>query len=429
MVKIKQNDTEQTIAVPSAIDVGTKGWDTSIRKSTNGVENRAFTLARNAILSDNSYNSYTANAINNSKLNLVDDDYTPLQKDDILNNVSIPNTTEVTKLQALNARTVGLTKAYTAQSPVTINSSNVISDANNYDYSSGYLPDVDNTEPAAISNLRENIGYRGATASGTDITAEDLVSDYNEQASYTGLITTINANLIFTRGSTGVYLTFTQGDLDYDVEPFTGRLCVTRHGRLKEIDTYYLPTFNPRDNFTYNSSGTYVADVWKSYSKTSNGDDANKGILMTSTLPVDIMLLSDGRWLLLPNQVIAIGNMYDNSTGNIYGSFTLFSDFSCIANWWWKPTSNPSDNLVYARTQIAVNTENNYTSITQTPFGQTTGYTSAYASGGSIFCNQNRSMDTTTADAALGARAYLGYNYSWCQNSYTRGYFMQARSI
>lgn len=429
MVKIKQNDTEQTIAVPSAVSIGTNGWDTTIKKSTNGVENRAFTLARNSILSDNSYNSYTANSINNARLGLVDNDYTPLQKDDILDNVSIPDTTDATKLHALNARSVGLTKAYTAQSPVTI-SSNVISDANNFDYPSSYIPNEDDTNPANIVYTKTVSGYRSATVSGNDITAEDLEGDYVEQASYTGLITTINANLIFDHGSSGNYLTFTQSDLDQDVEPFTGRLCVTRQGKLTEIDsTWNIPYFSSSSCSTYNSSGNWLASVWSAYNKTSNGDALyNEGVLTTSTLPVEIMLLSDGRWLLLPNQVIAIGNMYDNSTGNIYGAFTVFSDFSWIANWWWKPTANPSDNLALATIKSVNNTTTSFTSITQTPFGQTTSYTSAYASGGSIFSQNYRSIDTSTTSPAMGQNAFSA-NYAWCQNSYTRGYFMQARSV
>lgn len=430
MVKIKQNDTEQTIAVPSSVPVGTEGWDTSIKKSTNGVENRAFTLARNALLSDNQYNSYTINSINNAKSGLVDDNYIPLQKDAILDNVSIPDTNEITKLHALNARSVGLTKAYTAENPVTI-SNNRISDANNFDYPSGYLPGVDNTEPAALGNLKENCGYRSATANGYDITAGDFTSDYEEQASYTGLITTINANLIFDHGSSGNYLTFTQGDLNQDVEPFTGRLCVTRQGALTEIDaTWALPYFGIAYAQTYNSSGDYVAEVWKGSQKSSNGDALyNKGVLTASTLPVEIMLLSDGHWLLLPNQVIATGNIYDNTTGNIYGAFTVFSDLSWIANWYWKPTKNPSDNLVYADPAPIRNSSKNYMSITQTTFGQTTSYTSVYASGGSIFSQEARSIDTSKASSRLGQNALSWQNYSWCQNSYTRGYFMQVRSV
>lgn len=430
MVKIKQNDTEQTIAVPSAVSIGTNGWDTTIKESTNGVENRAFTLARNSILSDNSYNGYTVNSINNAKSGLVDDNYTPLQKDDILGNVSIPDTTEVTKLHALNARSVGLTKAYTAQSPVTINSSNVISDNNNFDYPSTYIPNADDTDPANIVYTKTVSGYRSATLSGNDITAEDLEGDYYEQASYTGFITTINANLIFDHGSSGNYLTFTQGDLDGDVEPFTGRLCVTRQGKLTEVDsTWNIPYFNIKSCSTYNSSGNWVADVWNARSKTSNSDALyNKGVLTTSSLPVEIMLLSDGRWLLLPNQVIAIGNMYDISTNNIYGAFTVFSDFSWIANWWWKPTASPSDNLALVEVKPVNNTTPSFTSITQTPFGQTTGYTSAYASGGSIFSQNLRSIDTSTESPAMGQNAF-GSNYAWCQNNYTRGYFMQVRSV
>lgn len=430
MVKIKQNDTESTIAVPSSVPVGTEGWDTSIKKSTNGVENRAFTLARNALLSDNQYNSYTAYSINNAKNGLVNDNYTPLQKDAILDNVSIPDTNEITKLHALNARSVGLTKAYTAESPVTI-SNNRISDANNFDYPSGYLPGVDNTEPAALGNLKENCGYRGATANGYDITAEDFTSDYEEQASYTGLVTTINVNLMFDHNSSGNHLTFTQGDLDQDVEPFTGRLCVTRQGTLTEIDaTWALPYFTIANVKTYNSSGDYVAGVWSAREKSSNGDALyNKGVLTTSTLPVEIMLLSDGHWLLLPNQVIAVGNMYDNTTGNIYGAFTVFSDLSWTAHWYWKPTENPSDNLVYADPAPIRNSSKNYMSITQVTFGQTTSYTSVYASGGSIFSREARSIDTSTASSKLGQNALSWQNYSWCQNSYTRGYFMQVRSI
>ena len=426
MVKIKQNDTEQTIAVPSAVNIGTNGWDTVIKKSTNGVENRAFTLARNNILSDNSYNSYTAYSVNNAKLNLVDDNYTPLQKDDILDNVSIPDTTEVTKL---NARSVGLTKPYTAQSPVTI-SNNRIVDANNFDYPSGSIPNEDDTNPANIVYTKTVSGYRGVTVSGNDITAEDLEGDYIEQASYTGLITTINANLVFDHGSSGNYLTFTQGDLNQDVEPFTGRLCVTRQGKLTEVDgTWNIPYFSITSCSTYNSSGNWVADVWNARSKASNSDALyNKGVLTTSSLPVEIMLLSDGRWLLLPNQVIAIGNMYDNSTNNIYGAFTVFSDFSWIANWWWKPTANPSDNLALADIKPVRNATPSFTSITQTPFGQTTDYTSAYASGGSIFSQNYRSIDTSTASPNMGQNAFSS-NYAWCQNNYTRGYFMQARSV
>lgn len=430
MVKIKQNDTEQTIAVPSALDIGTNGWDTTIRKSTNGVENRAFTLARNAILSDNSYNSYTANSINNAKSSLVDDNYTPLQKDDILDNVSIPDSDTVSDLHTLNARSVGLTKPYTAQSPVTI-SNNVISDANNFDYPSMYIPNADdNANPANITYTKMVSGYRSTTLSGYDITAEDLEGDYIEQASYTGLITTINANLLFDHGSSGNYLTFTQGDLDQDVEPFTGRLCVTRQGKLTEVDaTWNLPYFTTTSGQTYNSSGSWVASAWSAYNKTSN-DDAlyNKGVLTTSSLPVEIMLLSDGRWLLLPNQVIATGNMYDNSTGNIYGAFTVFSDFSWIAHWWWKPTANPSDNLALVDIKPVRNATPSFTSITQTPFGQTTSYTSAYTSGGSIFSQNYRSIDTSTDSPAMGQSAFSA-NYAWCQNSYTRGYFMQARSV
>lgn len=430
MVKIKQNDTESTIAVPSSVPVGTEGWDTSIKKSTNGVENRAFTLARNALLSDNQYNSYTVYSINNAKSGLVDDNYTPLQKDAILNNVSIPDTNEVTKLHALNARSVGLTKAYTAESPVTIRG-NRISGNNGFDYPSGYLPDVDNTEPANIVYTKTVSGYRGATLSGNDITAEDLEGDYVEQASYTGFITTINVNLLFNHGSSGNYLTFTQGDLDQDVEPFTGRLCVTRQGTLTEIDaTWALPYFGITNVNTYNSSGDYVAKVWNGRQKSSNGEDLyNKGVLTTSTLPVEIMLLSDGRWLILPNQVIAIGNLYDNSTNNIYGAFTVFSDLSWTAHWYWKPTENPSDNLVYADPAPIRNSSKNYMSITQTTFGQTTSYTSAYTSGGSIFSREARSIDTSTASSRLGQNALSWQNYSWCQNSYTRGYFMQVRSI
>ena len=430
MVKIKQNDTEQVIAVPSEVPVGTEGWDTSIKKSTNGVENRAFTLARNALLSDNQYNSYTAYSINNAKNGLVDDNYTPLQKDAILNNVSIPDSNTESDLHTLNARTVGLTKAYTAESPVTI-SNNRISDANNFDYPSGCFPNEDDSNPANIVYTKTVSGYRGATASGYDITAEDLEGDYVEQASYTGFITTINANLIFDHGGSGNYLTFTQGDLDYDVEPFTGRLCVTRHGTLTEIDaTWGLPYFGIADASTYNSSGDYVAEVWNGLQKSSNGDALyDKGVLTTSTLPVEIMLLSDGHWLLLPNQVIATGNLYDNTTGNIYGAFTVFSDLSWTAHWYWKPTKNPSDNLVYADPAPIRNTSKNYMSITQATFGQTTSYTSAYASGGSIFSREARSIDTSTASSRLGQDALSWKNYSWCQNSYTRGYFMQVRSV
>ena len=431
MVKIKQNDTEQTIAVPSSVPVGTNGWDTSIKKSTNGVENRAFTLARNAILSDNQYNSYTANSINNSKLSLVDDDYTPLQKDDILDNVSIPDTTTKNALHALNARSVGLTKPYTAESPVTINSSNVISDNNNFDYPSGYIPNEDNTDPANIVYTKCASGYRSATLNGYDLTAEDLEGDYIEQASYTGLITTINANLIFDHAQSGNYLTFTQGDLNQDVEPFTGRLCVVRQGTLTEIDaTWALPYFGTTECSTYNSSGNWVADVWSARNNTANGDAlSSKGVLTISSLPVEIMLLSDGHWLLLPNQVIAIGDMYDNSTSNIYGAFTVFSDLSWIANWWWKPTSSPSDNLVFANPKPVRNVTSNFNAITQTPFGQTTSYTNASGSGGAVYSDSDRSMDTSTASSVLGQSALSSSNYVWCQNSYTRGYFMQVRSV
>ena len=104
MVKIKQNDTEHIIAVPSEVPVGTKGWDTSIKKSTNGVENRAFTIARNNLLSDNQYNTYTAHSLNNALSGMVDNDYTPLQKGDILNNVSIPDSNVADNLHILNAR-------------------------------------------------------------------------------------------------------------------------------------------------------------------------------------------------------------------------------------------------------------------------------------------------------------------------------------
>lgn len=430
MVKIKQNDTEQTIAVPSSVPVGTEGWDTSIKKSTNGVENRAFTLARNALLSDNQYNSYTAYSVNNAKNGLVDDNYTPLQKDAILNNVSIPDTNEVTKLHALNARSVGLTKAYTAESPVTINNNRIL-DANNFDYPSGCFPNEDDTNPANIVYTKTVSGYRNASVSGYDITAEDLEGDYVEQASYTGFITTINANLSFSHGSSGNYLTFTQGDLDQDVEPFTGRLCVTKQGTLTEIDaTWNLTSFGILDVNTYNSSGDYVANVWNGNPKSSNGDALyNKAVLTTSTLPVEIMHLSDGHWLLLPNQVIATGNIYDNTTGNIYGAFTIFSDLSWTAHWYWKPYKNPSDNLVYADPALIRGSSNNYMSITQAPFGQTLSYTSVYASGGSIFSREARSIDTSTASSMLGQNALSWQNYSWCQNSYTRGYFMQVRSV
>lgn len=429
MVKIKQNDAEQTIAVPSSVPVGTEGWDTSIKKSTNGVENRAFTLARNTLLSDNQYNSYTAYSVNNAKNSLVDDNYTPLQKDAILNNVSIPDTNEVTKLHTLNAKIIGLTKAYTAESPVTI-SNNRISDANNFDYPSGNIPNKDDSNPANIVYTKTVSGYRSATVSGYDITAEDLEGDYVEQASYTGFITTINANLLFSHGGSGNYITFTQGDLDGDVEPFTGRLCITRQGKLTEVDaTWNIPYFGITNSSTYDSSGNYVASVWNARTKTSNGYALyNKGVLTTSTMPVEIMLLSDGHWLLLPNQVIAVGNMYDNSTNNIYGAFTVFSDFSWIANWWWKPTASPSDNLAGTNIKPVYNATASYTSITQTPFGQTTSYQSAYGSGGSIFSNTNRSLDTSTESAALGQSAFSA-NYAWCANSYTRGYFMQARSV
>jgi hypothetical protein len=430
MVKIKQNDTEQTIAVPSAVSIGVNGWDTSIKKSTNGVENRAFTLARNALLSDNQYNSYTANSINNTKLSLVDDNYTPLQKDDILNNVTIPDSNTESELHTLNARTVGLTKAYTAESPVSINNNRIV-DANNFDYPSGYIPNEDDSSPANIVYTKAVSGYRSATVSGYDISAEDLEGDYVEQASYTGFITTINANLLFSHSSSGNYLTFTQGDLDQDVEPFTGRLCVTRQGTLTEIDaTWVLPYFGVVDASTYNSSGDYVADVWNGRQKTSNGNVlTSTGTLTTSTLPVEIMLLSDGRWLLLPNQVIATGNIYDSTTGNIYGAFTVFSDLSWIANWYWKPTQNPSDNLVYADPAPIRNTSNNYMSITQTPFGQTTSYQAASGSGGSIYSEKNRTMDTSSQSSLVGLRALSWQNYSWCQNNYTRGYFMQVRSV
>ena len=429
MVKIKQNDTEQTIAVPSAVSIGTEGWDTSIKKSTNGVENRAFTLARNALLSDNQYNSYTAYSVDNAKNSLVDDNYTPLQKDAILDNVTIPDSNAESELHTLNARTVGLTKAYTAESPVTI-SNNRISDANNFDYPSGNIPNEDDSNPAN-TNIKAFSGYRSASVSGYDITAEDLEGDYVEQASYTGLITTINATLTFRHGSSGNYLTFTQGDLDQDVEPFTGRLCVTRQGTLTEIDaTWALPYFGIADVSTYNSSGDYVADVWNGGQKTSNGDVlTSTGALTTSTLPVEIMLLSDGHWLLLPNQVIATGNIYDNTTGNIYGAFTVFSDLSWIANWYWKPTKSPSDNLAYADPAPIRNASKNYMSITQTPFGQTTSYQAASGSGGSIYSQENRAMNTSRQSSLVGQDALSWKNYSWCQNSYTRGYFMQVRSV
>lgn len=429
MVKIKQNDTEQIIAVPSEVPVGTKGWDTSIKKSTNGVENRAFTLARNNLLSDNQYNTYTAHSLNNALSGMVDNDYTPLQKGDILNNVSIPDSNVADNLHILNAREAGLTKPYTAESPVTI-SNNVISDRNGFEYPSMYLPDVDNNDAAHLTTVREVCGYRNAHLNGTEISPDDFESDYIGQTTYTGIISTINVSLIFSKGSSGTYLTFTQGDLDYEVEPFTGRLCVMRHGHLMNIDTYYLPQAGSNSCITYNGSGDYIGDVWNAYAQTSNGESTvSKGILTTSTLPVDIMLLPDGHWLLLPNQVIATGNLYDSSTGNTYGAFTLFSDLSWIGNWWWKPTKNPSDNLVYSRSRIFYGTDLPYNCVTQSPFGQTTSHQVAYGSGGSFFCEEYRKINTTRSSSQLGLWTFIDSNYTWCANSYTRGYFVQARSI
>lgn len=355
---VEKNQTFNTVAVPNDTNIGVKGFDTIIRESTNGVENKVFSLKYNEELSKiNGLSNERADIV--SEINDLPDSVNGIITNDELSTDESSIETDMSTYKSSvgtssnNVSDVLATKQtdpFTGTGTVSVNGSSITDTYKAcdpiYDIVSKRKGD-DDLNPRA-EDVREMNGFNAPSYTTSEWTGTsnpqlsfDYSSEFNlddeEEVDYEmdGLLVNFKFADMIQKGSDSVGTDYSRtiyikvSDEEHEYDSLESTLKWYKEGQLVDVTLGNIMSYFfkiERYCEYYNGSGTYQGIVRPD---TYHYESSTRGDLSSSTIgyiyPTETIQIMWHRpyWIILPNQILAKCLIVCNSQPIGFG--TLYS--------------------------------------------------------------------------------------------------------